>query len=103
MLVCRTFVSEVITGYLPSLILQMFLSFVPPIMIMFSSLQGYISHSRIEKSACIKVLWFTIWNIFFANVLSGSALYQVNIFLEPKKIPGILAEAVPAQVSRYFH
>lgn len=97
-----TFVSEVITGYLPSLILQMFLSFVPPIMIMFSSLQGYISHSRIEKSACIKVLWFTIWNIFFANVLSGSALYQVNIFLEPKKIPGILAEAVPAQASFFI-
>ena len=102
-LICRTFVSEVITGYLPSLILQMFLSFVPPIMIMFSSIQGYISLSQTEKSACIKVLWFTIWNIFFANVLSGSALYQVNIFLEPKEIPSVLAEAVPGQVSRYFH
>lgn len=103
MLVCRTVVSQVITGYLPSLILSMFLSFVPPIMIIFSSMQGYISHSRIEKSACIKVLWFTIWNIFFANVLSGTALYQVSVFLEPQKIPSVLAEAVPAQVSRYFH
>ncbi|KAF5479485.1 hypothetical protein F2P56_000301 [Juglans regia] len=97
-----TFVSQVITGYLPSLILQMFLSFVPPIMIMFSSMQGYISLSQIEKSACIKVLWFTIWNIFFANVLSGSALYQVNVFLEPKKIPSVLAEAVPAQASFFI-
>lgn len=102
-LICRTFVSEVITGYLPSLILKMFLSFVPPIMIMLSSMQGYISLSQIEKSACIKVLLFTIWNIFFANVLSGSALYQVNVFLEPNKIASVLAEAVPAQVSRYFH
>lgn len=98
----RTFVSEVITGYLPSLILQMFISFVPPIMIMFSSMQGYVSLSQIEKSACIKVLWFTIWNVFFANVLSGTALYQVSVFLEPKEIPSILAEAVPALVSRYF-
>ncbi|KAG2714231.1 hypothetical protein I3843_03G020000 [Carya illinoinensis] len=97
-----TFVSEVITGYLPSLILQMFLSFVPPIMIMFSSMQGYISLSQIEKSACIKVLWFTIWNIFFANVLSGSALYQVSVFLEPKKIASVLAEAVPAQASFFI-
>lgn len=96
--VCRAVVSQVITGYLPSLILQLFLSFVPPIMIMLSSLQGYISWSEIQKSACTKVLWFTIWNIFFANVLSGSALYRVNVFLEPKKIPEILAEAVPAQV-----
>lgn len=96
--ICRVVVSQVITGYLPSLILHLFLSAVPPIMILLSTLQGYISWSRIEKSACTKVLWFTIWNVFFANVLSGSALYRVNVFLEPKKIPAILAEAVPAQV-----
>lgn len=95
---CRAVVSQVITGYFPILILQMFLSAVPPIMIMLSSLQGYISWSQIQKSACTKVLWFTIWNIFFANVLSGSALYRVNVFLEPKEIPRILAEAVPSQV-----
>ncbi|KAL4653832.1 hypothetical protein ACB092_01G334500 [Castanea dentata] len=97
-----TVVSQVITGYLPSLILSTFLSFVPPIMIIFSSMQGYISHSQIEKSACIKVLWFTIWNIFFANVLSGTALYQVSVFLEPQKIPSVLAEAVPAQASFFI-
>ncbi|TKY50226.1 CSC protein HYP1 [Spatholobus suberectus] len=95
-------VSQVITGYLPSLILQLFLSFVPPIMIMFSSMQGYISWSQIQKSACTKVLWFTIWNIFFANVLSGSALYRVNVFLEPKEIPRILADAVPSQASFFI-
>ena len=94
----RTFVSQVITGYLPSLILQLFLRFVPPIMVWLSSMQGYTAFSQIEKSACVKLLWFTIWNIFFANVLSGSALYQVNVFLEPKKIPRVLAVAVPAQV-----
>ncbi|KAI3452270.1 hypothetical protein Pfo_008935 [Paulownia fortunei] len=72
---------QVITGYLPSLILEMFLSLVPPVMIVLSSIQGYIALSQIEKSACIKVLWFTIWNIFFANVLSGSALYRASFFI----------------------
>lgn len=98
-----TFVSQVVTGYLPNLILQLFLSLVPPIMIIFSSMQGYISFSEIQKSACTKMLWFTVWNIFFANVLSGSVLYQVNIILEPKEIPKILAEVVPAQVKINFH
>ncbi|XWS30224.1 hypothetical protein CRYUN_Cryun24cG0098700 [Craigia yunnanensis] len=97
-----TFVSDLITGYLPSLILQLFLKVVPPIMILFSSMQGYISHSQIEKSACTKLLWFTVWNIFFANVLSGSALTMVNILLEPKKIPGMLGVAVPAQASFFI-
>lgn len=98
----RTFISQVVTGYLPSLILQLFLHFVPPIMIMLSSIQGYIALSQIEKSACYKVLWFTIWNVFFANVLSGSVLYQTNLILEPKKIPSVLAVAVPGQVYIYL-
>ncbi|KAG7575635.1 10TM putative phosphate transporter cytosolic domain [Arabidopsis thaliana x Arabidopsis arenosa] len=92
-------VSQVITGYLPSLIFQLFLLTVPPIMLLLSSMQGFISHSQIEKSACIKLLIFTVWNSFFANVLSGSALYRVNVFLEPKTIPRVLAAAVPAQAS----
>uniref|UniRef100_A0A2C9WBC1 CSC1-like protein HYP1 n=1 Tax=Manihot esculenta TaxID=3983 RepID=A0A2C9WBC1_MANES len=97
-----TVVSQLITGYLPSLILHLFLFFVPPIMIWFSSMQGYVSLSQIEKSACTKLLYFTIWNIFFANVLSGSAFYLVNVFLEPKNIPRVLAEAVPAQASFFI-
>lgn len=95
-------ISQVVTGYLPSLILKMFLYFVPPVMIMLSSIQGYVAHSQIEKSACNKMLWFTIWNIFFANVLSGSVLYRVNIFLEPKEIPTILAVAVPGQATFFI-
>lgn len=99
----RTFVSEVVTGYLPSLILQLFLKAVPPIMELLSSIQGYVSHSDIEKSACNKVLWFTIWNIFFATVFSGSVLYQLSLILDPKNIPARLAVAVPAQVRLIFH
>ncbi|CAN6477406.1 unnamed protein product [Victoria cruziana] len=97
-----TVVSQVITGYLPSLILQMFLSIVPPIMKLFSSMQGYMSYSQIERSACSKVLWFTIWNIFFANVLSGSVASQLNVFFDPKNIPMRLAVAVPAQASFFI-
>ncbi|KAH9774042.1 CSC1-like protein [Citrus sinensis] len=91
------FVSQVVTGYLPNLILLVFLKIVPPVMEFLSSIQGYISHSDIQKSACNKVLWFMIWNIFFATVFSGSVLYQLNIVLDPKNIPSRLGVAVPAQ------
>lgn len=69
-------------------------------MIVLSSMQGHVALSQIEKSACIKMLWFTIWNIFFANVLSGSALYRLGIILEPIKFTELLAVSVPGQV--YF-
>ncbi|KAK1306890.1 hypothetical protein QJS10_CPA10g02073 [Acorus calamus] len=97
-----TFVSQVVTGYLPSLVLHLFLSVVPPIMKFFSTMQGYISHSEIEKSACSKMLLFTIWNVFFANVLTGSISSQIEIFVEPKNIPSTLAVAVPAQASFFI-
>ncbi|XP_057769565.1 CSC1-like protein HYP1 isoform X2 [Salvia miltiorrhiza] len=95
-------VTQVVTGYLPSLILEMFLVLVPPVMIMLSSIQGHVALSQIEKSACIKMVWFTVWNIFFANVLSGSALYKFNLLLEPKKVPELLAVAVPGQASFFI-
>ncbi|KAK7368200.1 hypothetical protein VNO80_10224 [Phaseolus coccineus] len=96
------FFSQIVTGYLPSLILQLFLKVVPPAMKFLSSIQGYISHSDIEMSASRKVLWFTIWNVFFASVFSGSVLSILNALLDPKNIPGKLAVAVPAQASFFI-
>ncbi|KAL8161496.1 hypothetical protein V2J09_012985 [Rumex salicifolius] len=95
-------VSQIVTGYLPSLILQLFLKLVPPVMMFLSSIQGYISFSEIQKSACKKFLWFTIWNIFFANVLSGSVLNQLSDLLDLKNIPAKLAVAVPGEASFFI-
>lgn len=53
-------------------------------------------------SASRKVLWFTVWNVFFATVFSGSILSMFNTLLDPKNIPGKLAVAVPAQASFFI-
>lgn len=98
----RAIVSQLVTGYLPSVILHFLSSYVPSIMKLFSTMQGFVSVSGIERSACNKMLRFTIWTVFFANVLTGSALNQLNIFLDPKKIPERLAVVVPAQVGMCF-
>ncbi|CAI0390999.1 unnamed protein product [Linum tenue] len=98
----KTFVSQIVTGYLPSLILQLFLKIVPPIMRFLSSIQGYISLSEIEKSACNKGIWFTVWNVFFATVFSGSVFYQLSIVLDPKSLPEKLGISVPAQASFFI-
>jgi len=90
-------VSQLVTGYLPSVILHFLSSYVPSIMKQFSTMQGFGSVSGIERSACNKMLRFTIWTVFFANILTGSALGQLEIFLDPKEIPSKLAVVVPAQ------
>lgn len=90
--------TQVVTGYLPSVILILFMYAVPPTMMLFSTIEGDVSHSGRKKSTCIKVLYFTIWNVFFVNVLSGSIIGQLSVFSSVKDIPKQLAEAVPIQV-----
>lgn len=98
-----TFASEIITGYLPSVILQLFLYSVPPIMMLFSAIQGSVSYSGKKKSACAKMLYFTVWNVFFVNVLSGTVINQLNnIISSPKDLPMQLAKAVPRQATFFI-
>jgi hypothetical protein len=101
-ILAKKFVSQIVTGYLPNLILQMCLKIAPPVMLILSSMQGYIAYSEIVKSACTKVICFMVWNIFFANTLSGSVIAQLDVFLEPKNFPSKLAIAVPAQASFFI-
>ncbi|XP_038716118.1 CSC1-like protein RXW8 isoform X2 [Tripterygium wilfordii] len=98
----KKFINQLVTGYLPSVILMLFLYTVPPTMMLFSTVEGYVSHSGRKKSACLKVLCFNIWNVFFVNVLSGSIINQLNAFSSVRDIPAILARAVPTQASFFM-
>ncbi|XP_074274626.1 CSC1-like protein At1g69450 [Silene latifolia] len=96
------YVRQTVTGYLPNLILLLFLLLIPPVMEFLASIQGHFSQSTIQRSACSKFLWFMIWNIFFANVLSGSVFTQLSELLDLKNVPSKLAVSVPAQASFFI-
>uniref|UniRef100_A0A0D9Y1R8 CSC1/OSCA1-like 7TM region domain-containing protein n=1 Tax=Leersia perrieri TaxID=77586 RepID=A0A0D9Y1R8_9ORYZ len=98
----KRYMSQLVTGYLPSVILQIFLYTVAPLMILFSTLEGPISHSERKRSACCKVLYFTVWNVFFANVLSGTVISQLSVLSSPKDIPVQLAKAIPGQATFFI-
>ncbi|KAM0046032.1 putative calcium-dependent channel, 7TM region phosphate [Helianthus debilis subsp. tardiflorus] len=69
---------NLITGYLPSLVLTVFLTIVPPLMMLFSTLEGRVSRSTRKRSACVKVLIFMFWNVYFSNILSGSWIERMG-------------------------
>ncbi|CAN8294490.1 unnamed protein product [Cochlearia groenlandica] len=96
------FMNQIITGYLPSVILVLFFYTVPPLMMYFSTLEGCISRSERKRSACIKILYFTIWNVFFVNILSGSVIRQLTVFSSVKDLPAQLATAVPTQAGFFM-
>uniref|UniRef100_A0ACD6A769 Uncharacterized protein n=1 Tax=Avena sativa TaxID=4498 RepID=A0ACD6A769_AVESA len=98
----KSFCVRVVTGYLPSVVLLLSLYTVPPLMMRFSAIEGSISRSGRKTSACTKILIFNIWNVFFANVLSGSVLNQINVLTRPKDMPSMLAELVPKQATFFI-
>ncbi|XP_022131815.1 CSC1-like protein RXW8 isoform X2 [Momordica charantia] len=98
----KKYMSQLVTGYLPSVILVLFLYLVPPTMMSFSAMEGSISRSGRKKSACLKVLYFTIWNVFFVNVFTGSILRALNVFFSVKDLPAQFGRAVPAQASFFL-
>ncbi|XP_008790275.3 CSC1-like protein RXW8 [Phoenix dactylifera] len=97
----RNILMRLVSGYLPSVLLQLLIYTVPPVMMLFSAVEGPISRSGRKKSACCKVLYFTIWTVFFVNVISGTVLNKLDAISTPKDIPSLLAKAVPEQ-STFF-
>ncbi|XP_060217498.1 CSC1-like protein At3g54510 isoform X1 [Lycium barbarum] len=89
---------SIVTGYLPSAILNGFIYIVPFAMIGLARLAGYISRSKKDINACNMVFYFLVGNVFFLSLLSGSLLDQIGeSFFHPKDIPNRLASAVSAQ------
>ncbi|CAM8885472.1 unnamed protein product [Rhodiola kirilowii] len=91
------FMTQVVEGYLPSVILMLFLYAAPPLMMLFSAVEGSISRIGRKRSASCKVLYFTIWNVFFVNIFSGTIIDQFDSLSYLKNIPVRLGQAVPSQ------
>lgn len=90
--------SSVLTGYIPSAILNGFIYLVPYAMLWIASLEGYPSNSKKEIKVCSMVFYFLVGNVFFLSLLSGSLLDQIGeSFAHPKDFPTTLAGAVSAQ------
>ncbi|PHU01258.1 CSC1-like protein RXW8 [Capsicum chinense] len=96
----RKGVPQLATGYLPSVVLILFSYIVPPLMMLFSKMEGSISRSGRKRSACIKVLCFFIWNVFFGNIVSGSVIDRLNKIF--KDVNNLLSTAVPSTATFFM-
>ncbi|XP_022138880.1 CSC1-like protein At3g54510 isoform X1 [Momordica charantia] len=90
--------SSVVTGYLPSAILNGFIYVVPFAMLAMVKLAGCVSRSKEEIKACNMVFYFLVGNVFFLSLISGSLLDEIEEYLaHPRNIPNHLASAASAQ------
>ncbi|KYQ92625.1 hypothetical protein DLAC_06621 [Tieghemostelium lacteum] len=82
-------------GYLPNLVLVIFMNLLVPIIAYVSYLQGYFSQSSIERSVMRKYFFFLVFNVFFIYAVSGSILGSIqSIVDDPTNIVPMLAGAL---------
>ncbi|XP_077219360.1 early-responsive to dehydration stress protein (ERD4) isoform X6 [Tasmannia lanceolata] len=99
----RPGLSSVLTGYLPSVILNSFIYVIPYAMRSMATLEGCVSRSKKEMKACSMVFYFLVGNVFFLSLLSGSLLDQIGeSFTHPRSFPSHLASAVSAQADFFI-
>ncbi|XP_024970621.1 CSC1-like protein RXW8 [Cynara cardunculus var. scolymus] len=96
--------ANIVQGYLPSLVLTCFALIVPPVMLMFATLEGAISRSSRKKSACNKSIIFFFWNVFFYNLFTGTWWDRITRFTVTglKDMATLLGNLIPGQASFFM-
>lgn len=92
--------ANIISGYLPSLVLTCFVLLVPPVMLMFATMEGAVSRSSRKKSACCKAIIFFFWNIWFYNLFTGTWWDRMGKLTVTglKDMATLLGNLIPGQV-----
>uniref|UniRef100_A0A7C8Z1U3 Uncharacterized protein n=1 Tax=Opuntia streptacantha TaxID=393608 RepID=A0A7C8Z1U3_OPUST len=98
------FIKSFLQGFLPGLVLKLFLIFLPSILMMMSKFEGFECLSSLERRAAGKYYIFNFVNVFLGSVITGSAFEQLNTFLHQpaNKIFETIGVAIPIKATFFI-
>ncbi|XVE87740.1 hypothetical protein DITRI_Ditri19aG0012000 [Diplodiscus trichospermus] len=98
------FIKSVIQGFLPGIVLKLFLIFLPTILMIMSKFEGFTSLSSLERRAATRYYLFNLVNVFLVSVVAGSAMDQLNTFIKQSanEIPKTIGVAVPMRATFFI-
>lgn len=79
---CSDLVKSVIQGFLPGIVLKLFIIFLPSILMVMSKFEGFVSLSSLERRAAFRYYIFNLVNVFLGSIITGSAFEQLDSFLK---------------------
>eukprot|EP01133_Synstelium_polycarpum_P002930 gene2930-3370_t len=90
--------SGFLQGFLPNLVLIIFMALLIPIITWTSRLQGHWAHSNIDESVFRKYFFFQVFNVFLVTAIAGSIFQSLEAIVDhPASIITLLANALPGQ------
>ncbi|GLT72408.1 hypothetical protein SLA2020_443460 [Shorea laevis] len=92
----KSFIRSLIQGFLPGIVLKLFLIFLPTILMIMSKFEGFNSISSLERRAATRYYLFNLVNVFLGSVIVGSALDQLKTFIKqsPNDYPKTIGVAI---------
>lgn len=74
-------VKSFVQGFLPGIVLKIFLILLPMILMTMSKIEGFTSLSSLDRRSAAKYHLFVIVNVFFGSIITGAAFEQLERFL----------------------
>ncbi|XP_073017119.1 calcium permeable stress-gated cation channel 1-like isoform X1 [Primulina eburnea] len=98
------FIKSLIQGFLPGIILKIFLIVLPSILMIMSKFEGFLSISSLERRSALRHYIFNFVNVFLVSVIAGTAFQQLNSFLHKSanEIPRTIGVAIPMKATFFI-
>ncbi|XP_044497282.1 calcium permeable stress-gated cation channel 1-like [Mangifera indica] len=98
------FIKSVIQGFLPGIVLKLFLIFLPTILMIMSKFEGFVSLSSLERRSASRYYLFNLVNVFLGSIITGSALEQLKSFIKQSanEIPKTIGVAIPIKATFFI-
>ncbi|GLT33541.1 hypothetical protein SLA2020_081190 [Shorea laevis] len=100
----RGFIKSFIQGFLPGIVLKLFLIFLPTILMIMSKFEGFNSISSLERRAATRYYLFNLVNVFLGSIIAGTALDQLKTFLKQSanEYPKTIGVAIPMRATFFI-
>ncbi|XVE77753.1 hypothetical protein DITRI_Ditri13aG0087800 [Diplodiscus trichospermus] len=95
---------SVIQGFLPGIVLKIFLILLPTILMTMSKIEGFSSFSSLDRRSAGKYHLFILVNVFLGSIITGTAFQQLKTFLEqpPTEIPKTVGVSIPLKATFFI-
>ncbi|XP_075100693.1 hyperosmolality-gated Ca2+ permeable channel 1.7 isoform X3 [Nicotiana tabacum] len=97
-------VKSFVQGFLPGIVLKIFLILLPMILMIMSKIEGFTSLSSLDRRSASKYHLFVIVNVFFGSIITGAAFQQLQRFLDqsPTEIPKTIGVTLPMKATFFI-
>ncbi|KAL9227874.1 hypothetical protein vseg_003515 [Gypsophila vaccaria] len=97
-------VKSFIQGYLPGIILKIFLLLIPMVIMLMSKIEGFTSFSYLERRSAAKYHLFILVNVFLGSIIAGTAFQNLDRFLKQSatEIPRIVGVSIPMKATFFI-